>query len=187
MSAEDWEGVSEAFREMKQERHADWFAKNMEALRASGLTFTEHQTSIVFREPGKPQVDFYPHTGRWRVVGKGAPKREPFRGGAKAFLRWYERQSVLAAPAPGFESIAPTADELLVKVRERLGPWGSLTIHLTPPAERGPMIRASWTRDYGDCTSDPRPVDGPTLAELLQAVLDHEDRADAADNAEAGR
>lgn len=182
MGSEDWAGVKDAFRGMKQERHAEWFAKNMEALRASGLRFTEHATSVVFREPGKPAVDFYPHTGRWRLVGRKNGGSKTMSGGAKAFLRWYEKQSVQIAPAPGFEPVQLAgSDELLLKVRERLGPWGSLTIHVTPPAERGPTIRASWTRDYGDCVSDPRPADGPTFSEVLQAVLDHEDRADAAE------
>ena len=35
---------------------------------------------------GKPQVQFWPSTGRWRARGK------TFSGGAKAFLNWYKKQ-----------------------------------------------------------------------------------------------
>ena len=79
-----------ALRDCRKDRHAEWHAKNMTALRASGLRFVERETAVLFREVGKPRVDFYPHTGRWRVVGVG--KTKTMRGGAKAFLAWYSRQ-----------------------------------------------------------------------------------------------
>jgi hypothetical protein len=90
----------EGWSEDRSARHAEWYAENMAALRASGLRFEERPTSVLFREPGKPRVDFYPHTGRWRVVGerpdpkarrRGADGRT-LRGGAKAFLGWYAKQ-----------------------------------------------------------------------------------------------
>ena len=74
--------------------HADNFEKNIDFLKKSGVEFKKRETSCLFREAGKPRVDFYPHTGRWRVVGV-----EKFRtkgGGAKVFLVWYEKQGTKA-------------------------------------------------------------------------------------------
>lgn len=71
--------------------HDRWHREQLAALRASGLTFEERPEAVIFREPGGPFVDFYPSTGRWRVVGKGAPK-QTFRGGVEAFLGWYAKQ-----------------------------------------------------------------------------------------------
>lgn len=42
--------------------------------------------TIAFRSPDKPQVDFYPSTGRWRVVGG----YNTMAGGADKFLKWYK-------------------------------------------------------------------------------------------------
>ena len=80
-----------ALRDCRQERHAEWHEQNMAALRASGLLFVERETAELFRDVGKPRVDFFLSTGRWRVVGAG--KTKPMRGGAKAFLAWYSRQA----------------------------------------------------------------------------------------------
>lgn len=76
--------------EERKARHSRWFEANMAEIRASGLTFTpkSNSTVLLFREPGKPKVDFYPHTGRWRVPGQPPT----FRGQAKAFLTWYGKQ-----------------------------------------------------------------------------------------------
>ena len=82
--------MGEALRDCRKERHAEWREKNLAALRASGLRFAERETAVLFREGGKPSVDFYPHTGRWRVVGAG--RSQTMRGGAKAFLAWYAKQ-----------------------------------------------------------------------------------------------
>lgn len=79
-----------AMKAHKQQQHADRNQKNMAALNASGHKFTEtnYGETILFREPGKPKVDFYPSTGRWRVAGMS----KTFRGGAEVFLRWYAKQ-----------------------------------------------------------------------------------------------
>jgi hypothetical protein len=45
--------------------------------------------ACLFREPGKPRVDFYPSTGRWRTVGREPEKVH--RGGARAFIAWYAK------------------------------------------------------------------------------------------------
>lgn len=85
--------MGRALQAAKKERHAEWKRLNMAALTASGLPFRETNCgeSILFREPGKPKVDFFPSTGRWRVAGV----KKTFRGGAKAFVRWYLAHKVI--------------------------------------------------------------------------------------------
>jgi len=84
--------MGDDFRAMqsdRQERHARWKKQNMEVLEASGLTYraTNFGETILFREEGQLKVDFYPSTGRWRVAGQ----RDAKRGGARAFIAWYNR------------------------------------------------------------------------------------------------
>lgn len=72
-------------------RHQRWYEENMKELKKSGLVFAERPTAMLFREAGKPKVDFYPHTGRWKVVG--VPKPPPVQGGgAQKFIAWYKEQ-----------------------------------------------------------------------------------------------
>jgi hypothetical protein len=89
--------LSSIERELAQDRHAQWKADNLKALRASGVPFEERPEACLFRAPGKPLVDFYPSTGRWRVV---AGQRKTFRGGAVAFLAWYAKQGAPVVPGP---------------------------------------------------------------------------------------
>ena len=84
---EEWYDI---MRRERKERHENWYAQNMALLRESGLPFEERETACLFRIEGRPRVDFYPHTGRWRVVGQ--PNSKARSGGARAFLRWYEEQ-----------------------------------------------------------------------------------------------
>jgi hypothetical protein len=76
----------------RQGRHAEWKRDNRAALDKSGLAFTvtNHGENLCFREHGKPMVDFYPSTGRWRTVG--ARRSKTYRGGAAAFFAWYAKQ-----------------------------------------------------------------------------------------------
>ncbi len=81
------------------ERHAEWNDENMAVLRASGLKFETRPAvgrveTVLFREPGKPKVDFYPSTGRYRIVGaiNGQIRSS---GGTKNFLEWYARQTAV--------------------------------------------------------------------------------------------
>jgi hypothetical protein len=75
---------------LRQERHANWHRDNLAALADSGIPHrvANRGETLLFREDGKPRCDFYPSTGRWRVVNA----RETFSGGAVAFLAWYRRQ-----------------------------------------------------------------------------------------------
>lgn len=62
----------------------------MNALMAAGLPFTaaDEGRCLSFRVAGKPMVDFFPHTGRWRRL---KPKWVG-TGGAAKFLEWYRSQ-----------------------------------------------------------------------------------------------
>jgi hypothetical protein len=51
-----------------------------------GMSFVFKRTVCLFREEGKPKVDFYPHTGRWKV------KHRMYKGGAASFISWYSKQ-----------------------------------------------------------------------------------------------
>lgn len=46
--------------------------------------------TLLFREAEAPCVDYFPATGRWRIVG-GTHRGRSFRGGANAFVTWYQR------------------------------------------------------------------------------------------------
>ncbi len=86
--------ASEFWREWrtnKQERHSKWAEDNAEIIKASGIPIAKATwTSLIFRIPGKPMVDFYPHTGRWRITG---PKQsKTYSGGARSFLAWFAKQ-----------------------------------------------------------------------------------------------
>jgi hypothetical protein len=75
-----------AMRDARQARHAEMREKNMAAIEASGIRFQERPAALLFRNAGYPKVDFYPDTGRWGVMGNP----HIYRGGATAFLSWYE-------------------------------------------------------------------------------------------------
>lgn len=82
-----------AMKAHRQQQHAMMKRRNLMLLNlrvAGRFASTNYGETLVFREPGKPAVDFYPSTGRWRVAGV----TKTFRGGAESFLRWYEKQEV---------------------------------------------------------------------------------------------
>jgi hypothetical protein len=80
-----------AMKAHTQAKHAEWKQKNMRVLSESGAIFTVTNTgeTLLFRMAGYPKADFYPSTGRWRVVGV----KKTFSGGATAFLTWYKKQA----------------------------------------------------------------------------------------------
>lgn len=76
-----------AIKEEKQKRHAEWWIKNTRILKSSSLVFKEaSHECYIFRELGKPKVDFYPSTGRWRNIDTG----KTHSGGATLFIQWYK-------------------------------------------------------------------------------------------------
>lgn len=79
---------SSILSDLRKERHREWKDENLDLLRTSGLSYrlTNNNETAVFREPGKPKVDFYPSTGRWRVVSGNS---RTVGGGAMKFIEWY--------------------------------------------------------------------------------------------------
>ena len=95
----DMGDMGDVFREMtrlKKERHENWNKSNklilMDARTAGIVDFKEASGGecMLFREKGKPKVDFYPSTGRWRRSDCRGSKA--IGGGAEAFLNWYAKQ-----------------------------------------------------------------------------------------------
>ena len=80
----------DALRDIRKDEHATWKINNTDLITKSGIHHrsVNMDESLLFREPGKPKVDFYPSTGRWRVAGV----KRTFSGGAQAFLTWYTKQ-----------------------------------------------------------------------------------------------
>jgi len=76
--------------EEKKKRHAEWHKKNMEIFeKADGIMYeikNNGESVVIPAGCGKPQVVFFPSTGRWRARGK------TFSGGAKSFINWYRKQ-----------------------------------------------------------------------------------------------
>lgn len=87
------EEESEIYREMdrmRKERHAGWKTSNLDILKKSGIIFRESGSeTLLFRNPGKPRVDFYPSTGRWKVIRTNTI----MGGGALKFIAWYKKQT----------------------------------------------------------------------------------------------
>jgi hypothetical protein len=83
---------SSILSDLCKDRHREWKDENTDVIRSSKIPHrsTNNGESLVFREPGKPKVDFYPSTGRWRVVsGQG----RTMGGHAMKFLEWYAEQT----------------------------------------------------------------------------------------------
>jgi len=61
----------------------------LKALRESGLRFHEvHKGDVcVFREHGKPTVDFYTRKSRWQIRGF----KKTMHGTVAEFVEWYRR------------------------------------------------------------------------------------------------
>lgn len=90
MCDDDMGDLYDEYREHKNEMRTARTLANMKAIQESGIPFLSHNDyqTLLFREAGKPKCDFYPGTGRWRL----AQKNRTLRGGAKAFLAWYQKQ-----------------------------------------------------------------------------------------------
>lgn len=87
----DFSDIYKKMHEEKQARHASWKEEAIRVLSESGIPHRmAGEETIIFRESGKPKVDFYPSTGRWRVAGVV----HTFRGGVRSFLSWYKKQTI---------------------------------------------------------------------------------------------
>jgi len=85
----DMQEIFQFMKEERQERHANWKEKNMDVLNKSNVPFrlTNGGEACLFRLGDRPYADFYPSTGRWRVVDNTKSRAQS--GGAKKFLQWY--------------------------------------------------------------------------------------------------
>lgn len=83
---------SSILTDLRKERHRDWKIENTDVIRTSRIPCrpANNGETLIFREQGKPKVDFYPSTGRWRVASGNARTQG---GGAIAFLEWYANQT----------------------------------------------------------------------------------------------
>lgn len=87
-----------AMREAKQRHKERRAAINLPIIEASGIPFEYKASTVLFREPGMPQVNFWPSTDKWHVCGTN----ESRNGDAVALLRWYTslRPTQSAKPEP---------------------------------------------------------------------------------------
>lgn len=76
------------------DHYEELFKRNKALIETSGLKYRPgvyNGKSIVFqfRDPDKPTIDFYPHTGRWKIFRQRRPIM--MEGGAEKFIRWYSK------------------------------------------------------------------------------------------------
>lgn len=76
--------------DVREERRQWRLKKNWQEIESRGTPYTTNNNGVtlLFRLDGKPKCEFYPGTGRWRVAGV----EKTFRGGARKFFDWLERQ-----------------------------------------------------------------------------------------------
>ena len=83
--------VFDEMRKITKKRHQAFYKLNHELMKAQkffAYTVRNSGETLCFRIPGKPRVDFYPSTGRWRNL----ETKIMHRGGGVAFLNWYHKQ-----------------------------------------------------------------------------------------------
>ena len=77
------------WRTMRKDQHEARGVENKRIVIESEIPCSYRENGIMlFREKGKPDVDFYSTTGRWRIPQQG----KTYSGGAKKFLEWYKKQ-----------------------------------------------------------------------------------------------
>jgi len=91
MQVDDDSVDSSILTDLRKAQHREWKDENLDVIRSSRIPYrsTNNGESLLFREPGKPKVDFFPSTGRWRVVSGNA---RTMGGHAMKFLEWYAEQ-----------------------------------------------------------------------------------------------
>ena len=83
--------MGEVFRDMrsiKKEHKVKQLEKNKHFIDQNGLEYhlVNYGTTMLFREPGKPKVDYYPSTNKWKCGIKF------YHGNVVDFVEWYEGQ-----------------------------------------------------------------------------------------------
>jgi len=97
--------MEKPLHEMTDDEKKAYFEEiNLRILRSSAkgrFDLQKDHKIAMFREAGKPMVDFYLQWGTWRIVGTGKIQdiTRYFedghqKRGAKYFLRWYKNQEV---------------------------------------------------------------------------------------------
>lgn len=81
------------YRAAQKERRKSQEAQNVNILSREGWLddgklINESPLCIRFQRGERPLADFWPSTGRYRLAKGGKTKA----GGARAFIRWYNRQ-----------------------------------------------------------------------------------------------
>lgn len=77
-------------RKHKKETHARYKSENMRVIADSKIPCTVKDEVILFREHGKPKVDYYPSSNSWKHIKK--PNNRMMYGNAVRFLNWYKKQ-----------------------------------------------------------------------------------------------
>jgi hypothetical protein len=91
---DDPAAAADARRNLRQEEKQQRKRDALAAIELSGFAYrlTNNSENVLFREPGKPHVDFYPSTGKWRRIHDGSHGYIN-SGGVEVFLEWYARQN----------------------------------------------------------------------------------------------
>jgi hypothetical protein len=86
----DMGDVFRMMRENKKENHARFKESNIKNIIDSKIPCTIKDEVVLFREQGKPHIDYYPSSNRWKVIKK--PNHKMMYGNAIKFIVWYEKQ-----------------------------------------------------------------------------------------------
>jgi hypothetical protein len=86
-------------KELSKEKKAKRIERNLsklddfkKELETRGIQFEEKPHCLMFREPGKPKVDYYQHKGNWRINDKKYEGNfKMVYGGPDKFLNWYDK------------------------------------------------------------------------------------------------
>jgi hypothetical protein len=88
------DGIEDGFsdEEQRRRRHIRWQVDNIEIIERAKLKYDARTNgwalTMLFREPGKPKVNFWCSTGRWQDL----ETKRVYGGGARKFLEWYKKQ-----------------------------------------------------------------------------------------------
>ena len=74
----------------KKDTHSRWKSENLKAIVESKIPCTIKDEVILFREQGKPKVDYYQSSNSWKHIRKS--NNRMMYGNAIKFLNWYIKQ-----------------------------------------------------------------------------------------------
>lgn len=85
--------MGEIFNSMrlnKKMKHEVYFHENLKAITESKIKCQKKGEVVLFREEGKPKVDYYLSANSWRHIRR--PNNKMMYGNAISFLNWYKKQ-----------------------------------------------------------------------------------------------